>query len=63
MTSTDEERQDITFEEFREEWLKEFREGDLAPFEKGQRCAVKLVTQWLGVTDARLTQPLEFRQR
>ena len=51
MTSTDEGRQDITFEEFREEWLKEFREGDLSPFEKGQRFAVKLVTQWLGVTD------------
>lgn len=51
MTSTDEERQDITFEEFREEWLKEFREGDLAPFEKGRRFAIKLITQWLGVTD------------
>lgn len=51
MTSTDEERQDITFEEFCEEWLKEFRENDLSSFEKGQRFAVKLVTQWLGVTD------------
>ena len=42
---------EVTFEEFCEEWLREFTEGDLPPFEKGQRFAVKLVTQWLGVTD------------
>ena len=42
--------EEITFEEFREEWLREFTESDLSPFEKGQRFALKLVTQWLDVT-------------
>ena len=42
---------EVTFEEFREEWLREFTEGNLTPFDKGQRFAVKLVTQWLDVTD------------
>ena len=41
---------EVTFEEFCEEWLREFTEGNLSPFEKGQRFAIKLVTQWLGVT-------------
>ena len=41
---------EITYEEFREEWLAEFRTGTLTSLEKGQRFAIKLVTQWLGVT-------------
>ena len=40
----------ITFEEFRAQWLQEFEEGDLTSVEKGQRFAVKLVTQWLDVS-------------
>ena len=51
MTSIVENQDEITFEEFRDEWLSEFTEGDLSPFEKGQRFALKLVTQWLGVTE------------
>ncbi len=42
---------EITFEQFSEEWLLEFEQGELSPFEKGQRFAFKLVTQWLGVTE------------
>ena len=42
---------DVTFEEFCEEWLREFTESDLSPFEKGQKFAFKLVSQWLDVTD------------
>ena len=45
-----ENQDDITFEEFCEEWLAEFRNGTLTSLEKGQRFATKLVTQWLGVT-------------
>ena len=45
-----ENQDDITFEEFCEEWLAEFRNGTLTSLEKGQRFAIKLVTQWLGVT-------------
>ena len=41
----------VTFEEFCEEWLREFTEGDLSPFAKGQQFGIKLVTQWLSVTD------------
>ena len=40
---------DITYEEFCQSWLTEFRNAPLASLEKGQRFAVKLVTQWLGV--------------
>ena len=36
--------QEITYEQFCEEWLREFTEADLPPFEKGQRFAFKLVT-------------------
>ena len=43
--------EDVTFEQFCEEWLREFTEADLPPFEKGQRFAFKLVTQWLNVTE------------
>ena len=51
MTSTVENEDEVTFEEFCDEWLSEFREGDLSPFEKGRGVAAKLVTQWLGVTE------------
>ena len=47
---TEIENQDgITYEEFCQEWLAEFRSGTLTSLEKGQRFAIKLVTQWLGV--------------
>ena len=36
--------------EFCEEWLSEFRNGSLTSLEKGQQFAIKIVTQWLGVT-------------
>ena len=51
MTREDENCQHITFEQFSEEWLKEFRENNLSPFDKGRKFAVKLVSQWLGVTE------------
>ena len=51
MTDAVENQGEVTFEEFCVEWLSEFTEGDLSPFEKGQQFAVKLVTQWLGVTE------------
>ena len=50
MSSMVENQDDITFQEFCEEWLSEFRNGTLTSLEKGQRFAIKLVTQWLGVT-------------
>lgn len=42
---------EVTFDEFREEWLREFSEGEMAPFEKGLRFGFKLVTQWLDVNE------------
>jgi len=48
-TSTNLYQDKVTFEEFRAEWLKEFEEADLSSVEKGQRFALKLVTQWLDV--------------
>ena len=41
----------VTFEEFCDEWLLEFTGGDLSSVEKGERFAIKLVTEWLDVTD------------
>ena len=49
--ATLENHDEVTFEQFCEEWLREITEPQLSPFEKGQRFAVKLVTQWLGVTE------------
>ena len=49
--SDQENQEEVTFDEFCEEWLREFAEGNLSPFEKGQKFALKLVTQWLGVND------------
>lgn len=40
---------DITYEEFCQEWLAEFRDSSLNSLDKGQRFAIKIVTQWLGV--------------
>ncbi len=51
MTSAAPAQNEITFEQFCEEWLREFTEADLSPFEKGQRFAFKLVRQWLNVTE------------
>ena len=51
MTSAAPAQDEVTFEQFCEEWLREFTETDLPPFEKGQRFAFKLVTQWLNVTE------------
>ena len=50
MSSMVENQDEVTFEEFCAEWLDEFRNGALTSVEKGQRFAIKLVTQWLGVT-------------
>ena len=50
-TETGGSHDELTFEEFRHEWLSEFVEGNLTAFEKGQRFAFKMVTQWLGISD------------
>ena len=42
---------EITFEQFCEEWLREFTEKEMSPFEKGSRFAFKMVTQWLDVNE------------
>ena len=42
---------EITFEQFCEEWLREFTEEEMSPFEKGSRFAFKMVTQWLDVNE------------
>ena len=46
---TMQEQIEVTFDQFREEWLQEFTEGEMAPLEKGRRFAFKMVTQWLDV--------------
>ena len=45
------EQNEITFEQFCEEWLREFTEEEMSPFEKGSRFAFKMVTQWLDVNE------------
>ena len=42
---------EITFEQFRDEWLHEFSEVELSPLEKGRRFAFKMVTQWLDLNE------------
>ena len=42
---------EVTFDQFREEWLQEFTNEEMPPFEKGWRFAFKLVTQWLDVSE------------
>ena len=49
MVDVVEDQDDVTFEEFCNEWSLEFREGNLPPTEKGRRFALKLVTQWLQI--------------
>ncbi len=44
-------QEEVTFEQFCEEWLREFTESDLSPFDKGQQFAFKLVSQWLNVSE------------
>lgn len=51
MTSAAPAQEEVTYEQFCEEWLQEFAEADLTSFEKGQNFAFKLVTQWLNVTE------------
>ena len=36
---------EVTFDQFREEWLQEFTEEGLSSIEKGRRFAFKIVTQ------------------
>ena len=42
---------EITFEQFCEEWLTEFTVETISSFEKGSRFAFKMVTQWLNVNE------------
>ncbi len=41
---------DVTYEQFRNEWLAEIEDENLSPLEKGRRFGAKLVSQWLDVT-------------
>ena len=50
MVSAPPEQAQVTYEQFCEEWLSDITD-DLPPFEKGQRFAFKLVTQWLSVSE------------
>ena len=50
-TETSPVQNEVTFEQFCEEWLQEFKEGNMSPFEKGWRFAFKMVTQWLEVNE------------
>ena len=49
MTSTTEAH--TTYEQFKEEWLSDVLGGNPSSVEKGHRFAMKLVTQWLGITE------------
>ena len=42
--------ENVSYEQFREEWLEEIKNEAFSSVEKGRRFAVKLVTQWLGIT-------------
>ena len=44
------ESEEITYDQFREQWLEDIEEVGLSPLEKGRRFGVKLITQWLEVT-------------
>ena len=48
-TATD--QNEVTFDEFCEEWLQEFMEEGLSSVDKGLRFAFKMVTQWLDVNE------------
>ncbi len=43
---------ELTYDQFREEWLTDVLAGNPSSVEKGHRFATKLVTQWLDVTEA-----------
>ena len=43
---------EIEFEEFRESWLESVRDGSPPTTELGRRFALKLVTQWIDVSEA-----------
>lgn len=43
---------DVSFEDFRDEWLRDVQLGNSSSVELGRRFAHKLVTQWLEVDDA-----------
>lgn len=43
---------DITFEQFRDEWLTDVREGSPSTTELGHRFAHKLLTQWRDIDDS-----------
>ena len=49
MTNSGSGQEQVTFEQFSEEWLREFTESNLSPLEKGKRFALKLVTEWLDI--------------
>ena len=49
MTSTDA-KNEITYEQFREEWLSDISESNLSSLQKGRRFGAKLMSQWLDVT-------------
>lgn len=40
----------VSYEQFHDEWLAEIKDQSLSSLQKGRRFAVKLITQWLGVT-------------
>lgn len=48
-TEIQSDQNEVTFEQFREEWLQEFTQIEMAPLEKGRSFAFKIATQWLDV--------------
>ena len=42
---------DVTYEQFREEWLKEFTREDISSLEKGRNFAFKMAAQWLDINE------------
>ena len=49
-TAVDEKGKQITYEQFREEWLVDIESEDLSPLDKGRRFGTKIITQWLDVS-------------
>ncbi|MYC97136.1 MAG: AIPR family protein [Caldilineaceae bacterium SB0661_bin_32] len=50
-TETLPDQNEVTFDQFRAEWLQEFTEREMAPLEKGRHFAFKMITQWLEVNE------------
>ena len=48
--ATDDKDKQITYEQFREEWLADIESEDLSPLDKGRRFGTKIITQWLDVS-------------